>query len=266
VINFKLKDFDKIIPVGQEPNLRLSWFWLTDGDLWLKFGNETVYKYTEEAIQHFGNKTTPYNDYYVVRFLEDFTELFEKISISIPDKFYKLTENINQFRIDTQKWLDIYDTNQEEYSDFYFEKYDKLVSWTYERLFDSSHLIGGPHLSFFRNNDKIRIVWDTEHILENGISLWTAKDGSFEISYSEFIENVKRFGEQFFDAMSNQIQLTLTKEWGEVKVDKVRLVEEHKERKLEFEKRLSFFEREVKDEINWEEIDELYKRMIDEIR
>ncbi len=266
MINFKLKDFDKINPVGQEPDLYLSWFWLTDGDLWLKFDGQTIYEYSEEALKYFGDKPTSYNDYYIVRFLEDFTERFEKISISIPDKFYRLTENIQQFRIDAQKWLDIYDTDKDEYSDFYFDEYDKLVSWTYKRLFNSAHLIGGPHLSFFRHKDKIRIVWETEHTLENGINLWTAKDGNFEMNYSDFINEVKKFGQNFFETMDKQIELTLTKDWGNIKVDKSNLVEEHKERKLEFNKNLFFLEQETKDETDWAAIEKLYERMKNEIK
>jgi hypothetical protein len=266
VINFKLKDFDKIIPVGQEPDLRLSWFWLTDGDLWLKFGEQTIYEYSKEALQHFGHKETPYNDYYIVRFLEDFTERFEKISVSIPENFYKLTENLKQFRNETQKWLDIYDTDEDEYSDFYLEEYDKLISWTYERLFDSGHLIGGLHLSFFRHKDKIRIVWETEHTLENGIILWTAKDGNFEMNYSDFINQVRIFGQNFFEAMDKQIDLTLTKDWENIKVDKERLVEEHKERKIEFNKNLSFLEQGKTDETDWTGIEKLYERMKNEIK
>jgi hypothetical protein len=60
VINFKLKDIDKIIPVTQEPNLYLSWFWLTDGDLWLTFGDQTICEYSKEAMQYFGDKPTPF--------------------------------------------------------------------------------------------------------------------------------------------------------------------------------------------------------------
>ncbi len=266
MINFKLRDYDKINPVGQEPNLYLSWFWLTDGDLWLKYGDQTIYEYSKEALQHFGDKLSPYNDYYIVRFLEDFTERFEKISVSIPKKFYCLTENIQQFKNDSQRWLDIYDTDEDEYSDFYFDDYDKLISWTYERLFDSGHLIGGPHLSFFRHKDKIRIVWDTEHTLENGISLWTAKDGNFEMNYSDFVNEVKKFGQNFFEEMDNQIELTLAKDWGDIKVDKARLKEEHKERKQEFYKNLFFLEQETNDETDWIGIDKLYERMINEIK
>jgi len=266
VINFKLRDFDKINAVGQEPNLYLSWFWLTEGDLWLKFDNQTIYEYSAEALQHFGDKQSPYNDYYIVRFLEDFTELFEKICVSIPNNFYRLTESIQQFRNDAKKWLDIYDKDEDEYSDFYFNEYDKLISWTYERLFDSGHLIGGPHLSFFRHKDKIRIVWDTEHTLENGINLWKAKDGNFEMNYSDFISEVKNFGLSFFESMEKQIDLTLSKDWGDIKVDKERLIEEHKERKQEFNKNLFFLENEINDETDWVGIEKLYNRMKNEIK
>ena len=47
--------------------------------------------------------------------------------------------------------------------------------------------IKNVYLGFFRNKDKIRIVWKTEYILDNGIELWTAKNGNIEMSYSEFI-------------------------------------------------------------------------------
>lgn len=263
-INFKLKNLDEIIPVGQEPDLYLSWFWLTDGDLWLKFGDQTIYEYSAEAMQYFGDKSTPYNDYYIVRFLEDFTHCFEKISISIPEKFYILTKNLDQFEADARRWLEMNTTD--ENNDFSFEEYDKLISWTYERSFDSAHLIGGPYFFFFRHRDKIRIVWQTEFKLGNGIRLWTAENGNLEMDFNNFINEIKRFGEQFFKSMDDQIELTLAKEWVDVKVDKARLVEEHKERKLEFEKNLYVLEHGANDETNWTEIEELYDRMKKEIQ
>ena len=83
VINFKLRELDDILPVGQVPNLSTSWFWLTDGDLWLNFGDQMIYEYSIEAINYWGNKPTPYNDYPIIRFIEDFTELFDKIRESV---------------------------------------------------------------------------------------------------------------------------------------------------------------------------------------
>jgi hypothetical protein len=266
VINFKLREIDEILPAGQEPNLSISWFWLTDGDLWLKFGDQTIYEYTAEAINHWENKSTPYNDYPIVRFIEDFTELFDKIRETIPEEFYVLTKDLKNFQSDSKKWLDIYDSDEDECSDFYFEEYDKLISWTYQRTFGSGHLIGGPHLSFFRRNKKMRIVWDTEHILENGISLWTAKDGSYEMGYSDFVKKIEVFGQSFFSAMDKQVELAVAKEWGNIKIDKQRLVEEHKERKDEFFSTLRLLDQEPTDKTNWTEVEQLFNRMTNEIK
>ncbi|WP_130736354.1 DUF5984 family protein [Flavobacterium sp. J27] len=267
MIHFKLKEFDKITPVGREPNLYLSWYWLTEGDLWLTFGDATIYEYSRDAMHYFGNKPTPYNDYYIVRFLEDFTTCFEKISQNIPNEFYQLTEDITQFKSDVQSWLNLYETDDEVYSDFYFEEYDKLISWLqYERTFSSAHLIGGPKLYFFRNKEKIRIVWESEYNLENGISLWTAKDGSFEMTYLDFVNEVRQFGQNFFNAMDLQIEQTLSKEWEAILVDKEKLVEEHRERKMEFNENLQFLEHDSADIIDWTEIEKLYQRMKKEIQ
>jgi hypothetical protein len=266
VINFKLRELDKISPWGQESELSLHWFALTDGDLWLTFGNDTIYEYSKEAMEYWDNKTTPYNDYQLSRFIEDFTGLFDKMRETVPQEFYELTKDLKTFQSNAKKWLDINDTDENDISDFYFEEYDKLISWTYQRSFDSGHLIGGPHLSFFRCNDKVRIVWDTEHVLENGISLWTAKDGSFEMDYSEFIDKINVFGQSFFSEMDKQIELVLAKEWGNIKIDKQRLVEEHKERKDEFFSTIQLLYKDPTEKTNWNEIEHLYKRMTNELK
>lgn len=261
MINFKLKELDQISPWGQEPELSLHWFGLTDGYLWLTFGNETIYEYSKEAAEYHEIESIPYNDYQLSRFIEDFTELFDQIRESIPSVLYDLTKDLAQFHSDARKWLDIHTSDEEDYSDFYFDEYDKLISWTYQRTFDSAHLIGGPHLSFFRRNDKIRIVWDTEHTLENGMSLWTAKDGHLEMDYADFVAKIKVFGLSFFAEMGKQIESTLAKEWGNIKIDTQRLVEEHQEREEDFFAALSLLQQEPIDKTNWEEIGQLFDQM-----
>jgi hypothetical protein len=266
MINFKLKDIDEVVPAGTEDNLRMSWFWLTDSYLWLNLGECVVYEYTQAAMDHLGLKKPPYNDYPLVRFIEDFTGLFDLITESIPKEIYELTKDLNQFLNDAQKWLDIYETDDEEYSDFYFEEYDNLISWTYNRTFDSGHLIGGPHLSFFRYQDKIRIIWDTEHQLENDIELWTAKNGSFEMNYMEFIEHVKDFQKRFFESMDNQVALALEKDWGKVQIDKVFLEKEHADRKEQFQTQINRLESVSGNSSDWKQITELYERMKKELK
>lgn len=266
MINFKLRELDKIVPWGQDPELSLHWFGLTEGNLWLNFGNTTIYEYSKEVMDYWGNKQTPYNDYQLSRFIEDFTEIFHKIREIIPEELYNLTKDLKKFQSDSKKWLSIYETDEDNYSDFYFEQYDKLISWTYQRTFDSSHLIGGPNLSFFRFNDKVRIVWDTEHTLENGINIWTTKDGSFEMDYSDFIQNIKAFATSFFFEMGKQIDLAIEKDWGKVKIDKQRLVKEHQERKDHFYSSIALLEQETENKTNWIEITTLFNRMKNEIK
>lgn len=265
MINFKLKELDKIVPWGQDSELSLNWFGLTDGDLWLTFGNVTIYEYTKEAMDFWGNKPTKYNDYFLSRFIEDFTEIFDKVSETIPQEFYERTSDLKKYRSDAQKWLDKYYADGDEYDDFYFNEYDNLISWTSQRTLDSGHLVGGPHLSFFRRNDKVRIIWQTDYLMENGVKVWTAKDGSIEMKYSEFVEDIKSFADSFFKEMGKQIESAIAKDWGNIKIDKQRLIEEHRERKNAFYASLALLGQEAEGKTNWVEIKQLFERMTNEI-
>ena len=267
MINFKLNDFDKIRPVGQESNLFLSWYWLTDGEIWLSFGDNKLYEYSNEAISYFG-KENKYNSYFLVRFLEDFMWLFKRIGEPVPDNLYDLTSNITSFLDNTQKWLNIYesDDEDEEYSDFYFEEYSKLTSWLFDRSFTSIELIGGPTIFFIRSKDRIRIIWLSDETLENGIRLWTAANGSFEMDYSEFTNEVKNFGDTFFKQMERQVELAIAKEWGDVKIDKTNLLKEQKLYQQEFDENYKNLTQNDIQSTNWQEICLLYDRMLSEIK
>jgi len=262
LINYKLKNIDQIVPVGQENDLRLSWFWLTYGDLWLTFGNDTIYEYSEEAMHYFGDKVTPYNDYVLARFVEDFTEIFDEIRESVPQKLFDITKDLKSFQKEVEKFSEKFESN----SAYYSEEYVKLDAWIDLRTFGSGHIIGGPNITFFRRKDRIRIVWETEYTLENGINLWTAKDSSYEMNYFDFIDKIKEFGESFFTEMDKLIQFVLEKEWRNIEIDKERLVEEQQERKEDFFSSLSLLKHEPTDKRNWLEIEELYDQMANELK
>lgn len=261
-----MKEIDKILPLGIEPDLSLSWFALTDGDLWLKFGAATIYEYSKEAQSYLDNKPSQYNHYYLTRFVEDFSELFEAISETIPEEFYYLTQDIKKFQVDIDKWFGQCGSECEEHNDLFVQEYMNLISWTSARRLSSSHLIGGPELFFFRRKERLKIVWHTEYILDNGISLWEAKDGSCEMDYSDFVGKIKLFGQTFFEEMEKQIKLAIAKEWGSIKIDKEQLINEQKERKKEFIAALSLLEKEPTHITNWTETAQLFNRMKSEIQ
>lgn len=264
MFHFQLKPINKIEPAGKEPNQSLSWFYLSDGDLWLNVGNQTLYEYTTEALANFPDKPTPFNDYYIIRFIEDFSCLFEKISQSIPSKFYTITDDLEPFLNTAQKWLDQQDESDDE---FYFEVYDKLISWIYERKLSSGHLIGGPRISFFRNENKLKIIWESDYCLDNGVKLWTATNDSYEMDYYDFVNEVEQFGTQFFKTMGYQIQEVIENDWpNTIEVDKKRLLEEHKERELEFLQNLEFLKNSPQDSADRELVDNLYHKMLKEIK
>lgn len=260
MIHYKLRDPDKIVPSGQKPNNSLSWFYLTDGDLWLKFGKDTLYEYSTQKRSFYGKRSTQYVDYYIVRFIEDFTELFGLIKETIPETFYQLTKDMKKYHADAIKWCDSSGTYHEEFGDL--NEYEKLYSWINQRTLSSSHLTGGPQISFFRRNDKIRIVWDTERVLEFGISVWSAKNGNYEMNYADFVTEIKLFGQKFFHEMGDQVKVVVSKDWGDIKIDKQRLVEEHQERERDFFSALLLLEGKPTEPTDWSEAEKLMKRVL----
>lgn len=226
-INFELKtNLDEIAPFGEEGSYSLSWFGLTDGLLWITAGSETVYEYSPAAMREWGGETR-YNDYYLSRFLEDFSEIFESIAKPISRGLYDSVEGFDEL---SQKMLD-------EIPDEEIDEYIEKTEWFSNRVFDSGHLIGGPDIGCFRCGELLKFYWNSGYALESGESIWTAPRGSLEIPYREFVSEVKRFFAEFREKMDEQVKRALEKDWGEVKVDKEYLVRENAERKIGFEQK-----------------------------
>ena len=257
-INFRLQDLDKICPWGSEENPRLHWFGLTDGQLWINARNQTIYEYSEAAIQYFGDPQLQYNDYQIVRFLEDFSATFRYIGESIPKSLY---DEIGEFEAKTDVWKESHIEDEDEVFDlFYDNEYQPLIRWFYDRTFDSGHLVGGPLIGCFRFGDKIKLIWQSSYQLDNGESIWTAPAGIVEMTYEEFVSSVTDFYESFFAAMNKQVENAVAKDWGNVSLDKERLVEENEERRLVFFDNIKFLNH-PRENTEWDRIIEIYSRM-----
>jgi len=237
LINFVLKDPIDILPWGTEPDTNIHWFGLTDGDYWLYVGNKTLYEHTEEIMKAWNIGGGQYTDYNIVRFLEDFTELFSAIAESLPEDFYQLArshDSLYEYIVKLQAWLKRLSDGEDTDLDPCYDKYEKITRWVHDRTLTSGHLKYGPAISFFRSNDRISIVWDSNHQDEKGIAVWTAGNGQIEMPYQLFVEEVKGWGERFFNSMESQIEKAFLEDWGTAKIDKKRIKEEQAERKKEF--------------------------------
>ena len=257
-INFQLIDPDKVMLWGDT----IHWFGLTDGLLWITAGDKSIYEYSDEVMEYYENKTNKYNDYQISRFLEDFSELFEHISESVPEKYYA-----DPFSFDetANKCLELhYDDEDDLFDTFYDNEYRAFIGWLWDRTMDSGHLVCGPHISCVRCGEKIKLIWFAEEKNSDGVNMWSTPKGCFEMPYKTFVSEVKNFFADFFTEMDKQVENAVKKDWGKVKLDKKRLVEEHKERKEMFYQRIAFLDNCDK-HTDWKKIDELHKKLLSEL-
>lgn len=255
--NFQLRKLDRITPFAQEVYRSLHWFGLTDGLFWIRVGDQTIYEYSAAANDFFGS-CDKYNEYNIARFMEDFFHTFRYVGESIPEELYS---EIDSFAGKVEQWRKRYDMQEDDIFELFFEEeYSALSKWWYDRGFDSEYLIGGPAINCFRCGDKLKILWESTFLTGSGESIWTAPKGSLEMPYEEFILSVTEFFESFFEAMENQIDYAVKKEWGSIEIDKRRLMEENEKRKSDFLKKIDLLKN--NDEYtNWDKVLTVYEKM-----
>ena len=162
LINFKLKPPEKTDLFGREPDTSTHWFGLTDGDYWLTLQDTTLYEYSDAKMQQWSGMPTRHTDYYIVRLIEDLTELFPVLAESVPRPLYDIAKSyssLNGLQEKIRAWVDTWPEEESADTEANDQQYDLLTGWIYARTLRSGHLKGGPRLSFFRHEDKITLVW-----------------------------------------------------------------------------------------------------------
>ena len=200
-INFELKNINDIEPWGDNT---IDWYALTDGTLYIQVGDEKIYEYSDSARDFFKDDIK-YNEYYLERFVIDFTELFWFIREPITKILY---DNIDKFEDITDLWKNMYEDKPDDiFDEFYFGEYSTLTEWYYmQHTFDSAHLVGGPHIGFFRCGDKVKILWKSydNAVLENGENIWTSPNGVYEMSWNDFTKEVEIFYLKYHQEMESR--------------------------------------------------------------
>lgn len=257
-INFALKPLCAIIPWGDKRK-SLSWFGMTDSELWIRVGEQTIYEYSD-AARILWKCNIRYNDYQLSRFLEDFSWTFDYIRESVPEKYYNIIWDFWNMR---DRWQDMHiDDDDDTFDVFYDEELEPLGKWFSDRVFDSGHLIGGPLIGCFRCGEKIKIWWLSDDILENGENIWTSSGGIYELLYTDFTAEVSRFFNEFYNSMDEQVRQAIERNWHEV--DKTRLAAENKERREGFDQKLALLSEDCR-KTDWEKVDALFKKMEKEL-
>lgn len=266
-INFKFKELDEIKPFEGKSDLFLHWFGLTDGILWLNVGEYTIYEYSNYA-RCFFKEDIRYNDYYISRFIEDFSSIFKFISESVPEEIYRIVED---FEENSDKYEVAHmDYDDDEFGEFFINEFYPLVEWYNDRVVDAAHLTSGQMIGFFRYKDKIKILWTTPDNVPNDLDLdgekiWTSPKGCIEISYDEFVSEVKEFYEKFSVGMDIRVKNAVKRDWVDIKLDKQKLAEENEERKRKFWRDFGYLEN-PENNTDWDNIKYLIGKMNEKLR
>ncbi len=217
MINFKLENIDNINSFGSEGDQSMHWFALTNGEYWIEIQNVTLFEYTNE-IRHYWGDTERYASYQIFRFIMDFTALFPSITESIPSDLFEKVKSAKLLgEIGNQMRIMASPDNEMAIEESYW--------WIRNRTLFSEYFTGAPEITFFRCNEKIKIIWIANQVVDNRIPIWTAQTGEAEMDFEDFIVKIEDFGKKFLIEMEKQVNSALERDWGDIIIDKTKLKE-----------------------------------------
>jgi hypothetical protein len=212
LFEFKLKDLQDVQPWGEEPDLYLHWFGLTDGIYFINAGNDQLFRTSELILRHWSKQycsidlNQPFVDYQVVRLYEDLLEILPDILNPVPAAVNALVETLSA----QKRWrsgLDRYfDADENDVLD---DLYIQATEWWSFRKLSTLHLTQGPDIWFWRVNDTVRIRWDNELKNIDGIQPWAAINGQYDITLTAFMQEVDSFHGRLMNEMSRRIDVLL---------------------------------------------------------
>ncbi|MBL9202667.1 MAG: hypothetical protein JNL39_19295 [Opitutaceae bacterium] len=237
LFDFKLRPLEDIAPWGTPPDLSLSWFGLTDGYYRVQVGGEHLFNYTDQISKHWATNdptfSGAYVDYQVVRLWEDVCAILPDVMQPIPTDFLRLVSGRNPtIRQVVQTvgtwWQSLADDEMEgENEDTYYA----AITWASSRNLDALYLRGGPRIWIFSHDDTVTITWDNRGIEIDGIEVWSARCGSYSMSRSKFLEEIRSFDRRLLTQMQERVDQVCA-DWKrpEIRIAFEQLRREHLER------------------------------------
>ena len=240
-----LFNFSIIEPASIVPSPMPTWYWLTDGYFWMQLGDK---KFLEASNEEEGD-TTRIANYLVDRYVQDLALVFVGIAEEVPDDLFELVcsyDLLVSYSSKVNSWLDD-KIEDESIEDEVVYELNKVSEWIGDRLFSCMHLNGNPWVAFFRNKDRLIIIWDAT----GGHGLWTADSGELEMSYHEFVAEVVNFTEAYFEQMDKHLDLACRVKWV-APFDREELYGQRNKVREEFNNRLKFLKGDASQNTDWD--------------
>ncbi|MDP3070340.1 MAG: DUF5984 family protein [Opitutaceae bacterium] len=211
LFDFRFRPIEQVGAWGTPPDLSLSWFGLTDGYYRLQVGSENLFAYTEQISKHWATNDPAFSgasvDYYVVRLWEDVCAILPDVMEPIPSDFLRLVSGRNPaIRQVLQTvgtwWQGLADDEMAGENE---EIYYAAITWASSRNLDSLYLRGGPRIWIFSHDDTVTIAWDNRGLEIDGIEVWSARCGSYSMSRSKFLEEIRSFDRRLLAQMQERV-------------------------------------------------------------
>lgn len=206
LIRFALRSLDEIEPWGEPDNLSLSWFALTDGYYLVTHGDSEIYRYSPTALSTLGWTPGPTPegfensvDYQVCRLFHDLAEIIPSVVEEVPSDVATLLDTTST----QKKWEQtVDDWDWESASDS-----AESLLWVDHRTLDSGYLQAGPDITFWRTGDAIRIRCDNRTRQVDGVQIWQSERMDAEVPLSEFLAEIRHFGDDLLAKMDERVKL-----------------------------------------------------------
>lgn len=198
LFEFELLPVDEIVPWGEEPNLTLSWFALTDGRFRMRVGAQTLFEYSDQIGSLW--KIERLNaEFQIAAFARDMLGCFSAAVTPLPTLIERVASDdalMNELQI----------TEPDE------GQHDKALSqdyaawrWLGERSPWTSYLVAEPRIHFLRIGNDVRICWDNRSRKVDELPVWTAEHGFHTMSVDQFSQECTDFRDRLLDAMACRI-------------------------------------------------------------
>ena len=205
LFEFKLRPLTEVEPWGEEPDLSLQWYGLTDGFYHMNVGEEQLFRYSNELMDVWSKDhsySNPFFEYQVVRLLEDVLDMLPDVLQPIPPELHRIISTTEKLLEWEDKLTDISDAAEDGIvEDIYYTASD----WLFPRRL--SVLGGGPDILLWRIEEAIHIRWDNTAISLDGHQAWEATNGVFMLPATEFITEVELFHSRLMNEMEERVQL-----------------------------------------------------------
>lgn len=203
LFNFNLAPLEAFAPRQYPGNPEISWFALTQGEYWLKPGENTLLEYGESARAAGAPRHCAYP---VARLHEDCLSMLPYILEPVPAMLVPYLSGA-----DAAAWWEAYDTwyelNLGKLHVAALQQTDgDAHRLLYGRMLDTSYLAPLTNIVMWSDDENIHFSWDNRAGMLNGSPAWAAQHGEFRMPRREFLAELQSFHTRLIDQMESRIE------------------------------------------------------------